>query len=65
MGSLTGHRLEAAIRKVGVAKPAADQIVEDAAPGVAALPAHGRDRAQILWPSARAPRTTSSEIAVA
>jgi hypothetical protein len=35
--SLTGYRLGAAIRKVGAAKPAADQIVEDAAPGVAAL----------------------------
>jgi hypothetical protein len=36
----------AAIRKVGAAKSAADQIVEDAAPGVAALPARGLDRVQ-------------------
>lgn len=54
----------AAIRKVGAAKPAADQIVEDAAPSLAALPAHGLDRKQPLL-TIRTPRTTSSEIAVA
>jgi hypothetical protein len=55
---------ESAIWKVGAAKPAADQIVEGAAPAVAALPAHGLGREQHLL-TIRTPRTTNSEIAVA
>src|SRR5512132_1955162 len=51
-------------RRSGRQSPRPIRSVEDAAPGVAALPAHGLDREQHLL-TIRTPRTTSSEIAVA
>jgi hypothetical protein len=49
--------------KVGAAP--ADQIVEDAAPVVTALPAHALTAREQHLLTIRTPRTTSSEIAVA
>jgi hypothetical protein len=51
-------------RRSGRQSPRPIRSVKDAAPGVAALPAHGLDREQHLL-TIRTPRTTSSEIAVA
>jgi hypothetical protein len=51
-------------RRSGRQSPRLIRSVEDAAPGVAALPAHRLDREQHLL-TIRTPRTTSSEIAVA